>query len=335
VADPHVETAAPVSAADLRSQILASIPQAEEPKVETAVEEPTDEAVEEPADHDSDEADEDSDEAESQSDEDSEDESDEDTEAEAAADPKAAKGLDVVRRAEKRHRETMERDRAEFAREKEQHAARLTKLDQFEGLAKRVKYDPAAVLKALDVSEDDFELIAHAIFAESKAGQTDPKRKEAATHRLREREKEDRVAATEKQVAELRAELKARDEAAKNEAEAARFIQRLEQATAEKPLVAHMYKADPESVSDGFVAAYERLTKANKRALPTDVVAEFDRHERARLKKIGIDPDAIAKAKSASTANGKKTTTKVVAASNGNRPLTKEEILASIPRDAD
>lgn len=327
---------ATISPADLRSQILAGIPEddapvkaaavVEEPaaEVETEVEASDDEEVEaapeEVADEDTETSEDD-------------DENDEST----VADPKAAKGLDAVRKAEKRHREKMDADRAELTAERQKHAAAIEKVAEFEAAAKRVKYDPLAVLQKLGVSEDDYELIAHAVYAESKAGAADPKRKEAAAQRLRDREKDDKLTATEKRMADLEAKIEKQAQEATQREQAAQYVQQITGAAETKfPLIAKMLQLDPGDASDGLAAAYDRLVKASgKEPTPAAVVAEMDRKERGRLKKLGIDPDTIAKAAPKAAKPGAKLAAKPAATTNGkSSALTKAEILAQIDDDA-
>ncbi len=327
------------SASDLRAQILSSIPddaapvEAPAPAAEPADEEPTDEDA--PVDDDA------APEEDADSDEDTDVDDDEDAdlaEGTPPPDAKAAKGLDAVRKAEKRHREKMDADRAEFAAEKQKHAAAIEKVAEFEAAAKRVKYDPAAVLKLLGVSEDDFELTAHAIYAESKAGAADPKRKEVAAQRLRDREKDDKQTSLEKEVAEMKAErLRDKQEAAQRE-QAAQYIEQLTGAAQSKyPLVAKLLELDPADASDGLAAAYDRLVKASgKEPTPAAVVAELDRKERSRLKKLGVDPDTIAKAAPKAPAKPGAKPVKPTTPTNGKSSAMseKERILAELSPDA-
>jgi hypothetical protein len=336
VAAEQVEgTNGTTSPSDLRSQILSSIPDDEAP-VEAPAEKAEPEAEAEDTDEteaveaSSDDADESTEE---ESDEDETEESDEET----VVDPKAAKGLDAVRRAEKRHREKMDADRAEFAAERQKHAESLSQLAEFQSLAKRAKYDPIPVLKALGLTEDDYATTARAIYAESKEGGADPKHKEAAARQLREREKEDKYTALERKQAELEAKLERKDREVAEQAEVSQFIADINSAAKAKlPLAAHLLEKDPEGANAGLVAAYERLAKTGKAPKPAAVAAEYDRYERARLTKLGIDPNTITKTKAAVAAKlGAKPVTngKTVTAPNG--ALTKEQVLALIPDDAD
>jgi hypothetical protein len=253
-------------------------------------------------------------------------------------DPKVQKGLDAVRVAEKRMRATFERDRAAFEAERQKWQAQVDKVAEFEALAKRAKYDPAGALRALGMNEDDFELAAHALYGESKAATADPKQKAAALARLKEREKEDRLDATQKEIAELKSELAKQRTEARMQAEAAAYIQQINTTAAAKfPLVAQYLKADPDDTSDKLVAEYNRLSTALNRApKPAEVVAAFDKRERARLAKLGIDPAVIVKPKAAANSNKAKPAAKPAAPANTNgtaRRLTDEEEREAILAD--
>lgn len=264
---------------------------------------------------------------------------DEDTDPELTSDdPKVQKGLDQVRVAEKRMRAMLDRDKTAFEQERQKWQAQVDKLTEFESLAKRAKYDPAAALRALGVSDDDFELAAHALYAESKAASSDPKQKAAAMARLKEREKEDKLSATEKRIADLEAKLEQQRTEARVQAEAAAYIQQINTVAAQKhPLVAQYLKADPEDTGDKLVAEYNRLSQTLNRApKPAEVVAAFDKRERARLAKLGIDPATIAKPKAAANGNkpAAKPAPKPAANTNGTaRRMTEEEEREAILAD--
>jgi hypothetical protein len=321
-----VVPSAPLSASDLREQILAKLDEpAEEAESKTAeVDEDAEEAESEEAETVEAASDDDDD-----SDEESTDEDDDDSDEEVAKDPKAQKGLDAVRRAEKRHREKMDADRAEFTAEKAKHAEALGKIAEFEQLARRAKYDPGAVLRALGLADDDFAAVAQAIYAESKEGAAEPARKAAATKLLREREQSDKLSATEKRLQEIEQRIEAKERQAAEAREVEQFVSEVTSAAkAKHPLAAHFLAKDPEAANDGIVAAYARLAKDGKTPKPADVVAEFDRTQRVRLKRLGIDPATLVKA---TPANGNKAKPVVPAKVNGTtKPKTRDEILAEL-----
>ena len=353
MATEHVETgahgtngtAAP-SASDLRSQILAEAADLAKSGakvgVKPAIGEPVEddeEQVEQTDDADAETAAQDDadPEVEAAADDDTEPTEDDDAEeTETSDDPATQKRLDAVRKAEQRYRAKMAEGRQAFEAEQKKHAERIEKAEQFEAASRRAKYDPAALLRAAGLTEDDFELAAHAIYAESKAAAADPKRKEAAAARLREREKEDKLTATEKKMAELERKLEEQAQAAKAQAATARYVADIESVAKTKhPLVAHMLKVDPDDAGEGIRRAYEALgQKTGKTPAPAAVVAEYDRMQRAKLKRLGIDPDTIAKSPIVTTIKKKAaaaTTAKGAANSNAaSKAPTKEEILAEL-----
>jgi hypothetical protein len=288
-----------------------------EPAIEAAAEEP---AADEP-----------------DADTDADDESDED---ETPADPETAKRLDVVRRAEKRARAQADAREAELTAREQRMADRLARLDEIERLAARAKYDPAAVLRAMGLTDDDFETVGQAIYAESKVAQSDPKRKEIAAKLLREREQADKLTAIERRAQELEQKLERQREESEVRAEAARYFEQLNTTASTKhPLVAHLLKADPDDTQHGLVAAYERMMTKTKGAPPAAaaVVAEYDRAARAKFKRLGVDPDALigkpAAAAAAATPGAKP---KPAAAKKpaDDRVPTREELIAELSSGA-
>lgn len=266
-------------------------------------------------------------------------EADADADADAVSDdPKVQKGLDQVRRAEKRSRDRLEADRQTLEAERTQLKQSLAELEAYKALAKRAKFDAAAVLRHLGLNEDDFELAAHSIYAESKAGQADPQRKAAAQARMLKREQEEKYAALEAKQAALEAKIAQQEQQAVIRAEAERYIADINTAAQAKyPLVAHMIKADADETHDALVATFSRLEAQLKRApKPHEVVAAYDKRERARLTKLGIDPATIVKtpaAKPPSTVSTAKRAAPAKAPANTNgatKPKTQEELRAEI-----
>ncbi len=96
-----------------------------------------------------------------------------------------------------------------------------------------------------------------------------------------------------------------------------------------------MLKVDADDASDAFGAAFDRLAKDGKQPTAAQVVAEVDRKERARFKRLGIDPDAALKLPAKKAANGNATTKTNGApmkVANQNAPKSREEILAELDR---
>lgn len=251
-------------------------------------------------------------------------------------DPKEQKLFDNVRRAEKRMREAAARRDAEFEKRQVEWQSKVDRVAEIDKLTARIKYDPTAVLRALGVSHDDFELIAQSIYAESPALANDPKQKAVAQAKLREREKEEKFSATEKRLADLEAKLEQQKRDAAVQAETQAYIGQINTAAATKfPLVERMLKADPDDTHDALVKTYNTLgQKLNRAPKAAEVVAAFDKAQRARLAKLGIDPDTVAKAKAVAKKPAANSNAPAPAApakpTNGAKKLTPQEERAAI-----
>lgn len=258
---------------------------------------------------------------------------DDDSDELKSDDPETQKRFDAVRKAEKRMRAAAERRDADFAARQQEWQAKVDRVAEIEKAAARIKYDPTAVLRAFGVPPEDFELLAQAIYAESPALQNDPKQKAAAQAKLKEREKEEKYSALEKRQAELEAKIEAQKKEAATQAEAAAYIAQVNATAASKfPLVAAMLKADPAGTNDDLIATYTALgNKLRRDPKPAEVVAAFDKSQRARLQKLGIDPATIAKPKAAPAKPANTNTAKpVVNGTETKKPPSKDEILAEL-----
>jgi len=126
--------------------------------------------------------------------------------AEPEPDAQTQRALDKIRAREKQSKEALAEERADWKREREREEARLSprlaELEKFETLKARAKYDPAGVLEALGLSDDDMEAASKAAWSRSKAAKADPKQREAVEKTAKEREAADRLAALEKRIAE-------------------------------------------------------------------------------------------------------------------------------------
>ncbi len=320
---------------DIRSSILAEL--SAEPAVEAVAEpaveaEPTDDAVEADVAEPEVEA---SEEDASELDEDATDEDDLDL---TSADPDTQKKFDAVRKAEKRMRQSAERRDVEFAAKQREWQEKVDRVAEIDKLFARAKHDPIALLRAANVSADDFELIAQAIYAESPALQNDPKQKAAAQAKLREREKEEKQTAAEKRIADLETRFEQQKKDAAIQAEVQQYVQQVNAAaTKSYPLVAALIAADPEETNDALAKAYNALApKLNRAPKPAEVVAAYDKAQRARLQKLGIDPATITKIKAtAKAANGNKPVVAAKPVANTSATDTKkapsrEDILAEL-----
>ncbi len=222
--------------------------------------------------------------------------------AKAKADPELAKRLSAVQKQEKRSREAISRERTEFEREKnewrDQAKAIAESSQRFERLAARAKYDPVAVLTSLGLSEDDFEPAAQMLYAHSKAGAADPKRKEMAQRGLREREYADKLAQMESKHAALEAKLTEKEWTAQADRVLEDHYTSVTKAVSDKTgLVKAQLAKNPARAK----AAMQQITydlAQKDGVLPTAkaVVIAYEKQRRAELRELGIDPASVIKA---------------------------------------
>lgn len=240
---------------------------------------------------------------------------DEDSEPDAAADsdeetdPKLAKNVEALNRREKRMMERVdarEREvRAIEQRLEKEWAPRVEAAERFESLKGRARYDAASVLEALGVNlQDDGELIARQVYSRSKAALAKPETREAAERALRERESASELATVRKELAEMRAEREAERTARDNEQRAAAYIAKVEKAAGDDAPLLTAYLANDPDEARGELAKLAKELYDDTGELPehADVAAEWEKRERARLKKRGVTaPAKAAKASGAPT----------------------------------
>lgn len=267
-----------------------------EPKVdakpETKVEDPDDDKADEKPDAD-DKADEDAD---PDVDAAKADKADDDKDK---PDAETQRRLDKVLRAEKRSRDALTAKetemRAELDRAKQDVAQRESKVKEttsrIESAAKRAKTDPAGLLKAFGVTDDELEYAARQIYAQSPAAMKKPENREAAERMQRERERETEQSATAKRIEDLEQMIKTRDAEAEGRKAFEAFMDKTTKAIGdEAPVVATMLGKNVSKVRDKLAAlAYEMLQRDGEAPDPVDVVAELEKRERADLEDRDID----------------------------------------------
>lgn len=229
--------------------------------------------------------------------------------AEAApvdADPDTSKRLATVKAQERRLREQIAKERsdaraaldAERKQFEQDIAPKLKAAQDFEALAKRAKYDPAAVLEQLGLTDDDFELAARHLYARSKAGQADPKNKAAAEQATREREAHDRIAAHEKKLADLEAKLTAKEQAQQFESQRGQYLDNAIKSVANDnaPLLSKLAAKAPAKARAELWQTAERLFDTTGE-FPDheDVITVWETQRRAELEDLGIDVATSAK----------------------------------------
>ncbi len=215
---------------------------------------------------------------------------------EAKPDAETAKRLSVVQKAERRAKESIATERAEFAREREKHAASVRDLEakqsKLDSLAKRARLDPTAVLSELGLTDEDFEAAAQHLYVRRKGAVADPKTRAAAEAASRDRESADTVA---KLQARLDARDKAdaeREQAASNAASRDAYLDRVTKTvTADQPLLKALHAKNPAKArAELLQVGIELYRSEGEEPDPADVAAAWEQRKRAEIEDLGLAP---------------------------------------------
>jgi hypothetical protein len=243
-----------------------------------------------------------SDDADPDADADLDEEDDEDDEKDADKDDEK-KGIDKVRRTEKRMREQLKKERADAETEIQERARRvdheleqkwgprIEAAERFEKLAARASVDPVAVLQALGVKEDAYEHIAQVVYTLAKA-KDDPKARAAAAQLMKARERDAELEDVKKRLDEREKSDKERAEQAEADRQIDAFIGSVTKTVSDKmPLAKALMKNDPDGArSELQIVAFSLAKEKGKLPEAKDVAIAFEKHQRAKLRKLGIDP---------------------------------------------
>lgn len=223
-----------------------------------------------------------------------------DVKPEAKKDPEADKRLAAIQAAEKRSRDKIAAERAELEKQAAELKSAREAVERFEKAKKLARRDPAAALEALDITDDaSREAFARATFAMTEAGKKDPSaaraNQERAEQTLRARETETTLEKIQRELAETRELITKRDQQQAQQQQAQRYVSAIETAAkSTAPLVAHLLEHDTDDTHDGLVRTYERLVAENGEAPDAaDVVAAYDKAQRSKFTKLGINPESI------------------------------------------
>lgn len=249
-------------------------------------------------------------------------------------DEKTAKALAQIDKQAKRFREEqaaakrafdqeMADGRAELARMKAELSSTAASLDELKRQAKR---DPIAVLRKLGIeSEDEWELVGRGAFPHTKTGKADPRSATALAQTQKERELAERFERIERENAEMREQLTT----SQKKAEAQRVVEQWTSAAvkaipSDKPtLIARLHAKSPEKARNALLFLGGELERANDGETPSheDVIAEFERRERAELEDRGVDVDALLRPTTAAPAKAAPKTLDLEAPKGGTRPI--------------
>lgn len=219
---------------------------------------------------------------------------------EAKKDPEADKRLAAIQAQEKRSRDKIAAERAELDKAAAELKTARAELDKFEAAKKLIHRDPAAVLASLGITDDaSLEAVARKAFAMTEAGKKDPNAAKAnaqvAEQTLRARETETAIEKVQREMAELRESVTKQSQQQVAQQQAAQYVTAIGTAAkASAPLVAHLLEHDADDTHDGLVRTYERLIAENGEAPDAaDVVAAYDKAQREKFTKLGINPESI------------------------------------------
>ena len=255
----------------------------------------------------------------------------EEPEKEPEDDAKTQERLERIHREEKRVKAEVQAERDKLAEEKKQVEEQRQEVERFEEVKKRAKYDPVAAMKALGISEEDFDTVSKAIYMASPKAQKDPKLREAAAREKLRSE-------TTSEVEELRNEIKALREEREQERAQQTQQQQIQQYTEavtkiatsseDAPLVKKAMEGDPDGTKKALIAEAESLYQQTGEVPEHgDVVAALERAERARFEKYGVDPQMVIKAKPKNQTPASAGETK-----SGGKTLTNELGTSTKPR---
>lgn len=112
---------------------------------------------------------------------------------------------------------------------------------------------------------------------------------------MRERESADRLATMERELETLRQEREHERRQQVQQKQVQTFLAGVEKATTtETPLLRALFHNDPDDAREQIAAlTVELIEETGEEPDASDVVKEFEKRHRAKLKKLGIDPSAV------------------------------------------
>lgn len=235
-----------------------------------------------------------------------------DPETEEEVDPDTAKRLQQVQKAERRAREAMAAERREFDAERERWRDETKEtraaLERFEKMKSRAKLNLAEVAKELGVPEEDFEHHAEQLYRRSPKGLKDPRNKAMADQTVREREQAARLEQLEKQIEDDRKAREQERATVEQQKAADAFLDTAQKTITDKtPIVKYLHTKDPGRAREKLrVTAAKMIRETGEVPKHAAVVAELEKTERAKWKRLGIDIPGASGTTSASTPLPKK-----------------------------
>lgn len=256
----------------------------------------------------------------------------------AAVDPDAElqRRMDLAHAAEKERKLTAREQ--EISAKEAEWKDRQADLERYERAKANAKHDPAAVLEALGIGDDELEFAARQIYARSPAAAKNPQARQMSEREQRDRQLQEGIRLANERAAKLEQTIAERDAQERERAyvdEAARAI------SDDHPVLRNLIKNTPGEARALLLQTAEHLLRATGEVPEhADVVRTLEQAKRTELKKLGIDVDQIFKAptKNQTPAAGESNTAKTLTSDLGkstpprSAPMTQEELRADVLR---
>jgi hypothetical protein len=270
-------------------------------------------------------------------------------EVEAKPDPQTAKALAAIDKQAKKFRDEqvaakrafdqeIAEQRTELARMKQEMTSRYGSMEELQKLAEKSPIDLLRKLRP-NMTEDDWEIVGRGAFPFTKTGKADPRAAEVAARVQKETTRDSELSELRKMVSDLTEQIATQGK----KVEAQTFVENwqseaIKAIPADKPtLIARVHAKSPAKARTALLAIGAELERANDGEAPSygEVIAEFERRERAELEDRGVDVDALlAPSKPAPAPAAKSATLDVAAPAGGTRPIngrpTREQKLAAV-----
>lgn len=194
------------------------------------------------------------------------------------------------------------RMQADFAAREAAWTAKLAEADALKAKVANPKQDPIAALTALGFSPDtDFDALGRLIYAHSPEGRKDPANAAAAAAKLGQTETKSELQEVKKQLADLQASLKQRDEQAAAQARVDEYLGTITKAVGETtPLAKSLVAKNPARAKQQFLEIAHRLynessdiPELREDPSPAEVLKAYEDARRAELADYGIDLGAL------------------------------------------
>lgn len=271
--------------------------------------------------------------------------------AEDKPDPETDKRLSAVQKAEKRSREQIAKERAEakaemqleFDRQRAALTPHMESLKAYESAKAKAHTDPVGLLTSLGVPLDQFDYIAQQIYNNSKAAESDPKRKEYAAQAREKREYESRMEAMQKRIDAMENERKQATEAQESaRLEDSAFKALSDAATDDMPLTKAVLAKNPTKARAALLkTAQDLFAQTGEPPDAEDVLSAYEKIRAEELAELGVDVASIAKPKTAPTDEKRAPSKTLDAAPAGAKPApakgkpSRDELLRDLPWSRD